>query len=106
MKSPPTTTAMIGLLMGGITTLLISLTTTTTAFTLLPTPVIVHHHHPTTSIVLQAGGFEWEDPTEKFDQEVDNPFKKNTELGAEENEDAMKIDPARLLGPRLQGSNV
>jgi len=37
---------------------------------------------------------------------VDNPFKKNTELGAEENEDAMKIDPARLLGPRLQGSNV
>lgn len=107
MKSPPTTT-MIGLLMG-TTTLLISLTLTpTTAFTFLPTPVIVRHHPTTVSpssvVVLEAGGFEWEDPTEKFDQEVDNPFKKTAEEDADNA--SMKIDPARLLGPRLQGSNV
>ena len=35
---------------------------------------------------LAAGGFEWEDPTEAYDQGVDNPFK-NPELmkGEEEN---------------------
>lgn len=54
--------------------------------------------------VLHAGGFEWEDPTEQFDQEVENPFK-NPELMKDE-EGNMKIDPARLLGPRLQGSNL
>jgi hypothetical protein len=49
--------------------------------------------------VLKAGGFEWEDPGEAFDQGVDNPFKKSSEEG-------LKIDPARLLGPRLNGSNL
>jgi shikimate kinase len=53
--------------------------------------------------VLRAGGFEWEDPVEAFDQAVENPFK-NTELA--NTEDGMKIDPARLLGPRLNGSNL
>lgn len=53
--------------------------------------------------VLQAGGFEWEDPAEAFDQGVENPFK-NPDLMKGEGE--MKIDPARLLGPRLQGTNL
>lgn len=64
---------------------------------------------PSTS--LSAGGFEWEDPTDQFDQGVENPFK-NPEIliakdgSAVEGEEGMKIDPARLLGPRLQGSNL
>ncbi|VEU44429.1 unnamed protein product [Pseudo-nitzschia multistriata] len=66
-------------------------------------------------VVLGAGGFEWEDPTdEQYDQGVENPFK-NPELlkamkkGDDESgddENAKTIDPARLLGPRLQGSNL
>jgi shikimate kinase len=59
-----------------------------------------------------AGGFEWVDPTEAFDQGVENPYK-NPDLmkGGESRDDGddgvpMKIDPARLLGPRLNGSNV
>jgi shikimate kinase len=53
--------------------------------------------------VLHAGGFEWEDPADAFDQGVDNPFK-NPDLV--KGDGGMKIDPARLLGPRLQGSNL
>ena len=65
-------------------------------------------------VVLEAGGFEWEDPTdEQFDQGVDNPFK-NPELieklkkdgESDDDDDTNTIDPARLLGPRLQGSNL
>lgn len=60
---------------------------------------------PRVSLVrVQAGGFEWEDPGEVFDQGVENPFK-NPDL-MKEAEDGMKIDPARLLGPRLNGSNL
>jgi hypothetical protein len=51
----------------------------------------------------KAGGFEWEDPVESYDQGVDNPFK-NPELM--NSEDGMKIDPARLLAPRLNGANL
>lgn len=60
------------------------------------------------NVVLYAGGFEWDDPTESFDQGVDNPFKKDGASGndVEESIEDMKIDPARLLGPRLQGSNL
>lgn len=54
-------------------------------------------------VLVNAGGFEWEDPVEAFDQGVDNPFK-NPELM--NTEDGMKIDPARLLGPRLNGANL
>ena len=54
--------------------------------------------------MLFAGGFEWEDPGESFDQGVENPFK-NPEL-MKQMDDGMKIDPARLLGPRLGGSNL
>jgi len=52
---------------------------------------------------LMAGGFEWEDPIEQFDQGVDNPFKNSELMSGEE---GMKVDPARLLGPRLNGSNL
>lgn len=74
--------------------------------------------------ILYAGGFEWEDPAEEFDQGVENPYE-NPELnllinsssndssatddGSSNNEDggeSLKIDPARLLGPRLNGSNL
>ena len=50
---------------------------------------------------LTAGGFEWENPGEAFDQGVENPFKK-TDL----EDDSLKIDPARLLSPRMNGSNL
>lgn len=52
---------------------------------------------------LMAGGFEWEDPTEQFDQGVDNPFKNPELMNGDE---GLKVDPARLLGPRLNGSNL
>jgi len=65
----------------------------------------LHQPPVTTATILQAGGFEWEDPAEAFDQGVENPFK-NPELmkGTDGNGDMM-IDPARLLGPR-QGTNL
>jgi hypothetical protein len=53
--------------------------------------------------VQYAGGFEWEDPTESFDQGVDNPFKN---LDLMKGEEGLKVDPARLLGPRLNGANL
>ena len=54
-----------------------------------------------TTTVLPAGGFEWEDPGEAFDQGVENPFKKTEVM-----EQGLKIDPARLLSPRMSGSNL
>ena len=62
-------------------------------------------------IVLNAGGFEWEDPTdEALDQGVDNPFKNPDLLNkieeGSDDDDKKTIDPARLLGARLQGSNL
>eukprot|EP00977_Amphora_coffeiformis_P014569 scaffold4097_cov166-Amphora_coffeaeformis.AAC.26 len=84
-----------------------------TAFTVIPVVQITRQNDvaiPTFSSsqrrdlrVLNAGGFEWEDPGETFDQGVDNPFK-NPELM--QGDEGMKIDPARLLGPRLGGSNL
>ena len=53
---------------------------------------------------IAAGGFEWESPEETFDQGVENPFKNPQLMSG--GEEGMKIDPARLLGPRLQGSNL
>ena len=53
--------------------------------------------------VLSAGGFGWEDPGEVFDQAVENPYK-NQDLT--KGEEGMKIDPARLLSPRLNGANL
>lgn len=54
--------------------------------------------------VLQAGGFEWEDPG-LMDSGVENPFK-NADLMDSSESDNLKIDPARLLSPRLAGSNL
>jgi hypothetical protein len=53
--------------------------------------------------ILKAGGFEWEDPTKSWDQGVENPFKNPDLMNGE---DGFKIDPARLLGPRLNGANI
>jgi hypothetical protein len=59
----------------------------------------------TSFTLLMAGGFEWEDPTEVFDQGVENPFK-NPDLIKNAEDSTMKFDPARLLGPRLNGVNL
>jgi shikimate kinase len=59
-------------------------------------------------IVLQAGGFAWEDPGE-IDSGVENPFKNIDLIGTaaeSSSSEGLKIDPARLLGPRLNGSNI
>lgn len=66
------------------------------------TPVLVPTRVPQVS-TLSAGGFEWEDPTESFDQGVENPYKNEELMNTD---DGMKIDPARLLGPRLNGVNL
>jgi shikimate kinase len=98
-------------------------TTSTWAFTLKTTTTttsITSHQSqsqlfrtPTSGsvIVLNAGGFEWEDPTDEAnDQGVDNPFKNPELLNKIEegssDDDKKTIDPARLLGARLQGSNL
>ena len=62
-----------------------------------------YHYYCTTKTTRYAGGFEWEDPVD--DQGVENPFK-NPELMNDADGGGMKIDPARLLGPRLQGCNL
>lgn len=62
-----------------------------------------YHYYGTTKTTRYAGGFEWEDPVD--DQGVENPFK-NPELMNDADGGGMKIDPARLLGPRLQGCNL
>lgn len=53
--------------------------------------------------MLSAGGFEWEDPSEAFDQGIENPFKSEVLVGSDEK---IKSSAGRLLGPRLNGSNV
>lgn len=57
---------------------------------------------------LLAGGFEWEDPTsDEADPGVENPYKNPALLKADgEDDDSLKVDPARLLSPRLQGCNL
>ena len=57
---------------------------------------------------LLAGGFEWEDPTSnEADPGVENPYK-NPDLLQSDGEDgsSLKVDPARLLSPRLRGCNL
>ena len=86
------------------------LKTTTTTRTVTSTSTSSPHQR-TSVIVLNAGGFEWEDPTdEALDQGVDNPFKNPDLLNkieeGSDDDDKKTIDPARLLGARLQGSNL
>ena len=52
---------------------------------------------------LFAGGFQWEDPVE-LDQGVENPFKNPNLL--KDQDGNLKVDPARLLSPRLHGVNI
>jgi len=68
----------------------------------------------TKSTSLQAGGFEWTDPTDDS-QDVTNPFKKKDDEDVmkqqiddlkEDGSSSSSSDPARMLGPRLQGSNI
>jgi len=51
-------------------------------------------------IIQYAGGFEWEDPDVFGEPDVENPFKKYGD------ETQVQVDAARLLSPRLQGSNL
>ena len=56
---------------------------------------------------LLAGGFEWEDPTsDEADPGVENPYKNPALLKNEDGDESLKVDPARLLSPRLQGCNL
>ena len=86
---------------------ILSLFTLSNAYTLSPNPS--YNTFLQTKTKLYAGGFEWDDPQEAFDQDVGNPFK-NPEFDfgdeKEEEEGALKVDAARLLSPRLQGSNL
>jgi hypothetical protein len=55
-----------------------------------------------------AGNFEWEaddktDEIDFMDQGVDNPYKKADLM---DEDGTLKIDPARLLSPRMNGSNL
>jgi shikimate kinase len=54
---------------------------------------------------LSAGGFEWQDPNSDFaDPGVENPYKNPSLLNTDDN--TLKVDPARLLSPRLRGCNI
>jgi DNA replication protein DnaC len=77
-------------------------------------------HLKSSSVVLNAGGFEWDDPTDASSStnmnHVENPYKNPALLVQQQPGDAdsttvtsqqqLSIDPARLLSPRLNGSNL
>jgi hypothetical protein len=82
----------------------------------LSTNTVVHPFNKKSQLLF-AGGFEWEDPAETFDQGVDNPFENkqlnvltdsnlSNEGGDEKEGESLQVDPARLLSPRLNGSNL
>lgn len=81
-----------------------------TVLSFAPSPLHRHHALSTQTRPLSAGGFEWEDPTsDQADPGVENPFKNPDLLKSdEEGEDgsSLKVDPARLLSPRLRGCNL
>lgn len=61
------------------------------------------------NLILYAGGFEWEDPIETISADsIDNPYKNPSLLQqkSEGTDEPLVIDPARLLSPRLHGSNL
>lgn len=75
-------------------------------------PSLINNNKLTTVRIQQsrllAGGFEWEDPTsDEADPGVENPYK-NPDLLQSDGEDgsSLKVDPARLLSPRLRGCNL
>mmetsp|Transcript_10787 Transcript_10787/g.16034 ORF Transcript_10787/g.16034 Transcript_10787/m.16034 type:complete len:310 (-) Transcript_10787:251-1180(-) len=99
----------------------------TLAFTLQPTPGVagrVQHvnvgvnkatflttvsnyqlkrHNKVASVLLWAGGFEYNEEDAQYD-DIENPFKKDDSYDGDTGE--LKVDPARLLGPRLKGSSL
>merc|ERR1719343_44440 len=79
---------------------ILSLFTLSNTYTLTPQKTFLQ-----TKTTLYAGGFEWDDPQEAFDQDVGNPFK-NPDFDKKDEEGTLKVDAARLLSPRLQGSNL
>jgi len=89
------------------TTLLLLLSSTTQAFVTLSTTSISEAAPAITLkpklLLLNAGGFEWEDPQDSFDQGVENPYKNPSLM---DGENGLKVDPARLLEPRLSGTNL
>jgi hypothetical protein len=87
-----------------MTNFFFGLTWLTTTIVVLTHAFVPHSPHVRPGFLFKAGGFEWEDPVEALDQGVENPFK-NPELMNTEQE-GLKIDPARLLAPRLHGSNL
>lgn len=52
--------------------------------------------------VLCAGGFEYQEDEDGFDS-IENPYKKDSSF---DDDGTLKLDAARLLGPRLKGSSV
>lgn len=85
---------------------LTALFTTSLAFAPIKSHFQPIQHERTSSppTSLSAGGFEWEDPTSEYaDPGVENPYKNPALLDDENN---LKIDPARLLSPRLKGCNI
>mmetsp|Transcript_3745 Transcript_3745/g.7864 ORF Transcript_3745/g.7864 Transcript_3745/m.7864 type:complete len:301 (+) Transcript_3745:87-989(+) len=110
VKTPPRIVLFLAFLLG-------------TALSFAPSPQSFLNRHvaPITSIppltrrstasvvVLSAGGFEWEDPTsDQADPGVENPFKNPDLLKPSDGDGdaSLKVDPARLLSPRLQGCNL
>ena len=93
---------------------IISLCSLSNAYTFSPNPATSTFllNSQTKSIKktkLAAGGFEWDDPQEAFDQDVSNPFKNaDFEFGDNEegDEGTLTVDAARLLSPRLEGTNI
>lgn len=84
-----------------------------------------HRRHLRRRRRLYAGGFNWEDPADTInDPGVENPYKNPSLLEQPSNNDGgggddggddgdnknasnlLKVDPARLLSPRLQGCNL
>lgn len=109
-------------------TILLSILSYTAAFSV--TSPVSHNQRIATTFVptstksrtaLCAGGFEWEDPAETFDQGVENPYEnpelnlltdtsnisaKSSSSDDDEGGESLVADPARLLGPRLTGTNL
>ena len=54
------------------------------------------------NLVLQAGGFEYQEDEDQYDS-IENPYKKESSF---DTDGSLKVDAARLLGPRLKGSSV
>lgn len=57
---------------------------------------------PRKKSLLSAGGFEYDEDNDEYES-VENPYKNDAAVDAD---GVLKVDAARLLGPRLKGSSV